>query len=148
MRQTVLLFTTMTAALLLASGVALAATVKGTPGNDDNLVGTPKKDNIIPYNGNDTVDALAGDDTVHHSYGDDTITGGPGKDTLRGGFGNDTIYAQDGEKDLADCAYLAERGDGATGGHDDAYVDGLDVYVDCKNVWVDGKQVVKDGVSV
>jgi Ca2+-binding RTX toxin-like protein len=84
----------------------------------------------------------------YHSYGNDTITGGTGKDTLRGGFGNDTIYAEDGERDLVDCAYVEERGDGATSGYDDAWVDDQDVYVDCKNVWVNKVQVIRDGVPV
>jgi Ca2+-binding RTX toxin-like protein len=39
MRKSVLLLASMALAVLLASGVALAATVEGTPGNDY-LVGT------------------------------------------------------------------------------------------------------------
>jgi Ca2+-binding RTX toxin-like protein len=131
------------AVVLLLTGVALAADVickankacKGTP-EADTITGSPGNDNINPFNGNDVVKGEGGDDYVHHSYGDDTIIGGPGKDTLRGGFGNDKIYANDNERDLVDCAYLEERGDGTNNGYDDAWVDSKDVVVDCKNVSV------------
>ncbi len=121
--------------VLMIGGVALAATIKGTP-KADKLYGTEQADNINPFNGDDYVDAKGGDDYVHHSYGNDQIIGGPGKDTLRGGFGSDTIYAQDGEVDLVDCAYLAERGDGADPkAYDTAYADYQDTVVDCKDVF-------------
>jgi hypothetical protein len=48
--------------VLLASGVALAATVKGTGGNDY-LVGTSSRDVLIPYGGND--ETLAYECTYH-----------------------------------------------------------------------------------
>ena len=133
MRRSVLLLITMAAALLLASGVALAATVKGTSGNDDPLEGTEKTDNILPYNGDDVVNAYGGDDTVHHSFGNDTIYGGPGNDTLRGGRGGDKIYGGDGA-DLIDCASLESRGDTDT---DIAYADSLDTVVDCPEPYLD-----------
>ena len=103
--------------VLVVSGVALAATIKGTP-KADKLYGTEQADNINPFNGDDYVDAKGGDDYVHHSYG------------------NDTIDARDGEVDLVDCAYLTQRGDGAdTKAYDTAYADYQNTVVDCKDVY-------------
>jgi Ca2+-binding RTX toxin-like protein len=75
MRKTVLLAASMTLAVVLASGVALAANVQGT-GDDDVLYGTDSRDTIIPFGGDDTVYALDGNDDVRHSFGNDTIYGG------------------------------------------------------------------------
>jgi Ca2+-binding RTX toxin-like protein len=138
MRKTVLLLATMALPVLLASGVAWAANVQGTGGNDV-LTGTTSRDVILPFDGNDTVYAdppgstKGGNDDVRHSFGDDTIYGGPGNDTLRGGRGTDTIYGGPG-KDLIDCAYLETRADD-TG--DTAYADREDTVVDCKDVYDD-----------
>ena len=123
--------------VLVVSGVALAANIKGTP-KADRLYGTEQADNINPFNGDDYVDAKGGDDYVHHSYGNDTIIGGLGNDTLRGGFGNDVIdgSGDPGFKDLIDCAYLTQRGDGADPkAYDTAYADYQDTVVDCKDVF-------------
>jgi Ca2+-binding RTX toxin-like protein len=80
MRKTILVLTSVDLAVLLAGGVALAANIKGTGGNDV-LEGTPSRDVLIPFDGNDT---------------------------LRGGRGNDVIYGGAG-RDLIDCAYLETR---------------------------------------
>ena len=56
MRKTILLLASMASAVLIASGVAWAATVQGT-GGDDVLEGIESRDVLIPYDGNDTVDA-------------------------------------------------------------------------------------------
>ena len=122
--------------MLLASGVALAATVKGTGGNDY-LVGTSSRDVLIPYSGNDVVYAYGGNDDVRHSYGNDKIYGGAGDDTLRGGFDNDEIWGGPG-KDLIDCAYVASRDKGEA--YDIAHaVRGEDTVVDCKTVVYDDR---------
>jgi Ca2+-binding RTX toxin-like protein len=88
MRKTVLLLTTIALALLLAGGVALAATKqcqvgvisKGTTGNDT-ITGTNK---------NDTIKGLAGNDNISARDGIDKIDGGPNNNTMDGGPGNDT----------------------------------------------------------
>ena len=54
MRRTLLLLTTMALSVLIASGLAFAANVKGTE-FDDVLTGTPSRDTINPFSGNDTV---------------------------------------------------------------------------------------------
>ena len=96
-------------AVLLASGLALAAPKGGTAtttiycsetassscqgtSGPDTIYGTTSADVIIPYGGDDTVYAMDGNDEVRHSFGNDHIEGGLGADTLRGGFGNDRIY--------------------------------------------------------
>ncbi len=61
--------------LVLMSCIALAATERGTKG-DDLLVGTQR---------------------------DDRLKAPEGNDTLRGGNGNDELMARDGEKDRLEC---------------------------------------------
>ncbi len=136
MRKTILLLASMASAVLIASGVAWAATVQGT-GGDDVLEGTESRDVLIPYDGNDTVDAKGGNDEVRHSFGNDIIKGGPGNDTLRGGRGNDTIYGGPG-RDLIDCAYLETRtgDDGDTAYYTPSEGDRV---VDCKTV-IEGRE--------
>jgi Ca2+-binding RTX toxin-like protein len=113
MRKMVLLLASMGLAVLLASGLVLAApkgaTITrcsagnpcvGTSGPDmiygtefsDEISALGGNDKIIPYAGDDRVLAGDGNDEVRHSVGSDYIEGGTGADTLRGGFGIDTIY--------------------------------------------------------
>ncbi len=136
MRKTILVLASMALAVLLASGIALAATVKGDE-NDNVLTGTPNRDVINPFGGNDTVYALGGNDDVRHSYGNDKILGGSGNDTLRGGFDNDEIWGGPG-RDLIDCAYLETREDDVG---DTAYADSEDTVVDCKDVYGDPRTI-------
>jgi len=51
MRRSVLLLVSTVLAVLLASGVAYAAVIKGTPGDDESLDGTPRSDTIYGYAG-------------------------------------------------------------------------------------------------
>src|SRR5215208_7872781 len=96
MRRTMLLLATMALTLLVASGVALAATRIGTDG-PDTLRGTKGDDNLIGQGGNDTLLALAGDDTLLGGTGKDVVNGGSlaqpfgGNKTLVGGEGNDAV---------------------------------------------------------
>jgi Ca2+-binding RTX toxin-like protein len=128
MRKTILLLASFALAVVLARGVAWAATIQGT-GDPETLIGTPEDDRIVPYGGNDTVYGGRGNDSVAHSFGDDMIKGGPGNDTLRGGRGTDVIYGGPG-KDLIDCAWLKNR----AGDVEDTayYIPGEDTVVDCK----------------
>jgi RTX calcium-binding nonapeptide repeat (4 copies) len=130
MRKTVLLLASITLTVLLASGLALAANIKGSEGNNV-LTGTPSRDTINPFAGDDVVYALGGGDDVRHSYGKDYIFGGSGDDTLRGGFDSDIIWGGPG-RDLIDCAYLESRDKGEA--YDIAHADWNDVVVDCEEV--------------
>jgi len=104
-----MLLTTIGLALLLASGVALAATFDGTQGND-RFIGTPQGDRAVMRAGDDLArgrgmaDFLFGNSDNDELYGNDgsdllnggtendLLVGGTGEDELVGSFGNDTIY--------------------------------------------------------
>ena len=120
MRKTVLFLSSVALAVLLAAGVALAATVTGT-GNDEELVGTRYAD---------TISAKGGDDLARGLRGADEIRGGSGEDVLRGGRGDDVLRSQDifsptaAFRDVVDCGP----------GQDRASVDFRDRVVDCEDV--------------
>ena len=112
-----LLFAAMAMVLLLSSGVALAAHVKGNNA-DNTLKGTNHPDSIYAFAGDDLVYALMGADRLYGGYGADNlygnrggdhIFGGRGTDHLYGGYGDDHIVSQDldssgiGMRDVVDC---------------------------------------------
>jgi Ca2+-binding RTX toxin-like protein len=88
MRKTLLLLTTMALALLVAGGVALAATLTCQVGVACN--GTSSADTITGTTSNDTIKGFGGNDTISALDGIDMINGGPNNDTMDGGAGNDT----------------------------------------------------------
>jgi Ca2+-binding RTX toxin-like protein len=98
-RRTTLMFVAMVAALVVGSGVALAAVVEGND-RDNRLTGTDYADTIKAYGGNDLVRALGGNDR---------IIGGKGQDHLYGGYGDDHVVGRDlngrgiGQRDVVDC---------------------------------------------
>jgi Ca2+-binding RTX toxin-like protein len=117
MRRTALMFVAMVVALVLGSGMALAALVEGND-RDNRLTGTDHADTIRAYGGEDVVWGLSGRDQVYGGYGadqlygngyGDTIFGGTGQDRLYGGYGDDHIVSQDlnsrgiGQRDVVDC---------------------------------------------
>src|SRR5215217_7552409 len=95
MRKTLLLFTTMALALLLAAGTAWAANITCTGGpcsgteQNDRITGSLLDDRIQALGGRDEVTARPGDDEVYGDAGGDDITGGVGGDFLVGGRGPD-----------------------------------------------------------
>ncbi len=91
MRRTTLLVVMSALLLALGAGVAFAAIIKGTPG-DDRLTGTEVRDTIFGFKGDDLIRGLGGTDTLQGGGGDDTIFGGPGQDVLRGRGGNDHLH--------------------------------------------------------
>jgi len=104
-RRATQLIVVMAAALLLASGVAIAANVscksgststkpcKGTP-DPDTILGTGGIDFIKSLESNDVVDARAGDDKLYGDEGADALYGKGGNDTIDGGPGNDNYKTQ------------------------------------------------------
>jgi Ca2+-binding RTX toxin-like protein len=137
LRQMVLLFGGMLlVGVIVASGVALAADIRGTFGKD-NLPGTNQNDRIYGLGAADTLTGNGGNDDCYGGSGADTISCGAGNDRIDGGFGqdnmfggdgNDTILAADGQVDQVDCG---------AGDNDTAYVDELDdPVVNCENVFV------------
>lgn len=87
MRRGVLLLASVVLAMLLASGVAYAAVIRGTNGDDNRLNGTPRSDSIY---------GLAGDDGLRGYASGDTLDGGPGGDHLRGMGGPDLLLGRGG----------------------------------------------------
>jgi Ca2+-binding RTX toxin-like protein len=83
MRRVALLLSVVAAALILASGVALAKNFAGTNG-DDRFIGTNKADKAFGAGGNDFLSGKGGRDELY---------AGTGRDTLRGGEGNDYLNA-------------------------------------------------------
>jgi PKD repeat protein len=76
------------------------ATIVGTPGNDNNIVGTSGRDVIAALGGNDRVRALGGNDLVCGGEGNDIIYGGPGNDRLDGSSDNDELHGSMGSDEL------------------------------------------------
>jgi hypothetical protein len=142
MKKTIVLLATLGLAVLLASGLALAApkgkvdatlprtiiceegtsSCQGTSG-PDTIYGTKSSDVIIPYAGDDTVYAYGGNDEVRHSFGDDIIEGGLGADTLRGGFGHDTIFGNTPQTPFPPDVVAADTPDKAPDLIDCAYLE-------------------------
>jgi hemolysin type calcium-binding protein len=128
-RRIALMLVALVAALVLASGVAIAALVtcpagggicEGTP-NDDDIDGSLQDDQIFAKAGNDLVLAAAGNDTVHGDEGDDGIDGQEGDDALHGDLGVDELASATG-KDFFSGGRgndtISANDSGGTGGSD------------------------------
>ncbi len=105
MRRATLLTMVMALIVALTAGVATAAIVDGTAGND-RLVGTDKADRI---------NGKAGDDKIYGKNGNDEMIGAPGNDLLSGSGGNDNIIAGLGRDQVqasgGDDTIKADNGD-------------------------------------
>ena len=99
MRRIILLLTAIGVATLLASGVALAATIEGTSA-DNRLIGTPTTDYIYGRAGDDLIKARAARDVVFGGRDHDDIYGEERGDQLFGQDGNDYIVGDGGEDEL------------------------------------------------
>jgi hypothetical protein len=126
-KKAILLLAMMAAALLVASGVALAATrvyckvdvpCIGTLG-DDEIRGTASNDNIKGLDGNDTIYGNSGNDSIYGGSGIDLVFGYSGNDFIYGSGGNDTISGGSGN----------DRIDGGSGDDQLWGTDGADRYV-------------------
>jgi Ca2+-binding RTX toxin-like protein len=115
MRRTLLLFSTMMLALLLASGVAWAVNMVGTNGpdtlrgtnGDDNLIGKGANDRLFALNGHDTLLGGPGKDWVdthptESRRGHKNLFGGPGNDIVIGGWDSDNVVGEEGNDLLFD----------------------------------------------
>jgi hypothetical protein len=142
-RKTVLLLGSMALALLLASGIALAATIdctagRGCLGTDDRdtLNGSVEHDDMDARQasdklfGNDGHDWMSGDtygpadsstdgdDRVFGGAGYDGLAGYGGSDLLSGGDGRDYIYAVENSKNPGE--------DTVKDGRDNDFIDAID----------------------
>ena len=153
-RRGVRLIVAVAAALLLASGVAIAATLtcqtgsistnpcKGT-NSDDTLIGTLGDDYIIggPTThgyGDDIINGREGNDKLYGGYNDDTITGNGGDDTVDGGYNRDTLDGGNGNDKIygyynRDKIIGGFGEDTISGGNDDDNVDAADGEIDYIN---------------
>lgn len=100
MRRLASAFALMAVALLLGSGIALAATITGTSGSDA-LEGT---------GGSDRISGRGGADTLSGKGGDDRLFGGAGADAIRGGDGDDRMVGGPVDS-VAKDSLLGGRGD-------------------------------------
>ena len=127
MRRAVILLTTVAVAIVVGTGVALAATIRCDGGHcsgtdrPDSIFGTDRHDAIFAKDGGDFVSGRGradnlnggdGDDELLGGWGDDWVKGGRhddavegnlGNDRITGGSGDNVIRAADGMKDLIVC---------------------------------------------
>ena len=130
MRRVALVLTAMALALVLASGVALAANKVGTNA-PDTLRGTNKADNLLGRGANDILLALAGNDNLLGGPGKDIVNGGDenrlsggnknmvggsGNDSVNGGRGSDTVLGEEGNDLVADGPDREFATDNVSGG--------------------------------
>ena len=108
-RRTFLVLMLMVATLVVASGVALAATKVGGPGNN-RVLGTGGNDDLLGRSGNDRIVGFGGKDVMVGGRGNDRMVGGTGNDFLFGDFGSDRIVGGPGDDVIGD----GERKDGAS----------------------------------
>jgi Ca2+-binding RTX toxin-like protein len=126
-RRAVILLTTVGLAMVVGTGVALAATIDCNGGNcfgtnrPDSIFGTNRHDTVFAKDGGDFVSGRGradnlngddGDDEVLGGWGDDWVKGGRhddavegnlGNDRITGGSGDNIIRAGDGMRDLIVC---------------------------------------------
>ena len=127
MRRVAILLTTIALAMVVGSGVAVAATIRCDGGlcigtnRPDSMFGTNRHDAIFARDGGDFVSGIGGadnlngergndevmggwsDDWVKGGRGHDVVWGGLGNDQITGGPGNNVIHAGDGMRDLIVC---------------------------------------------
>jgi len=150
MRRTIALLTTMAMTLLVATSVALAATVNcpfsgnctGTNAGDT-IYGSEGKNIIYGHDGDDRIYGRGGDDftlgmngndDLHGSEGNDTLGGGDGRDIHNGGPGNDTFEGGPGFDQYRDDSmfsadtYYGLRAHHVTGVPYDTYIDVVNDY--------------------
>ena len=100
--RAVLLLAVVGAALTLAAGTALAATIQCTSG-EQFCNGTNQNDTIRGSEATDTIFVGGGDDAVDCAGGNDSINGDDGNDKISGGSGDDSIDAVDGKRNYISC---------------------------------------------
>lgn len=129
-RRLVLLVVAVMAVLSVAGGVALAANLTGT-GGDDELRGTNVSDRITGRGGDDDLYGRRGADSLTGGRGHDLIDTGPrdevAQDFVAAGRGNDRIHAYNrpAARDVIDCGR----------GFDRVTVDAKDVFDGCNRVF-------------
>jgi Ca2+-binding RTX toxin-like protein len=98
-RRVGLVVVMMVVALVVGSGVALAAVKYGTDGQDF-LMGTNDDDVLYGKGGIDFIDGRGGNDVLYGGDGADEVVSFPGDDVLFGGGGNDFVMEGKGNNTL------------------------------------------------
>jgi RTX calcium-binding nonapeptide repeat (4 copies) len=124
MKRILVLLVTMAAAVVVASGVALAAAIAGTNG-DDTLIGTNNRDTISGAAGDDFIAGRDARDSLYGDQGADEVHGNAGNDQVFTGQGADEAYAGRGDNDFVNTLdeELESVIDCGPGQNDEAYVD-------------------------
>jgi Ca2+-binding RTX toxin-like protein len=140
MRKMGMMLALMAVGLLVASGVALAATINcardctGTnapdrligSSNPQTMLGLDGGDSISGYRGDDDVEGGAGGDAVYGGTGDDRVLGGTGNDYVEGDFGHDYINTGTGSDKVAAKDGYKDRIICGQGNRDKVYKDRID----------------------
>lgn len=136
-RRLTLLLSVIAIALLLAGGMAIAATIIGTSESDD-ITGTAEADSLAGGGGNDAIeglasgDAITGDDGHDVIWGGDTagttddgddISGGEGDDWIAGGRGADSVSGGPGNDTIEEFPTNEVAQDNVQGGYGDDVID-------------------------
>lgn len=119
MKRVVVLFGAMALALVVAAGVALAASIDCPNRQDGTCVGTKKADTITGTPQPDQIRARGGDDRVSARSGDgDFSIGGSGKDRVRGNAGSDDAIGGSisGDFETGDLKFADNSDDVVKGG--------------------------------
>ena len=90
-RRALLVAGAMVVALVMTSGVAVAAAISCPNRDGDLCVGTSDADAMTGRDGSDDIRARAGGDSVKALGGKDLLRGGPGEDRLLGARGSDRL---------------------------------------------------------
>jgi Ca2+-binding RTX toxin-like protein len=98
-RRVGLVLLMMAVALIVGSGVAVAAVKFGTDGADF-LMGTKEDDVLYGRGGSDLMDGRGGNDALYGGAGNDEVISFPGDDILFGGRGNDFVIEGKGNNIL------------------------------------------------
>jgi Ca2+-binding RTX toxin-like protein len=115
MRRVVLLLASISMALLLASGVALAVNQIRCDGGE--CLGTPRNDEMLGSLRHDVIYALKGDDRMWGRTGGDDVYGFNGNDWATGGSGIDKVSGGDGRDTLLDGPHQDSSRDAVNGGN-------------------------------
>jgi hypothetical protein len=146
MRKMGMMLALMAVGLLVASGVALAATINcardctGTnapdrligSSNPQTMLGLDGGDSISGYRGDDDVEGGAGGDAVFGGLGDDRVLGGTGNDYVEGDYGHDYINTGTGSDKVAAKDGFRDRIICGQGNRDKVYKDKIDRASGCE----------------
>lgn len=143
-RRAILLMAAIGATLIVASGVALAESVRCDAAPP--CYGTPELDEIWGTASGETIYALGGPDGAYAGGGADTVYGAEGNDiNLLGEEGNDTVYGGSG-KDKIDAISDDTLGsvDHSYGGGGNDWIAAVDGNLDIVNCGKGTDEVIYD----